>query len=183
MTDGQRPTTNDCLLASIQDCSIRTAAIWSTTCAAALDRHLGFPQQAVGLGGGQAFVPEVDGQAEAAADFFGEGLHLFGLDPFAAVMRRGRPITISATLCSRMTCSSWAKSSALVLPLKGFQSLRRDAQRVGNGEADPPRAYVHAQNSLADARRAEASVWWEGTWRLYVASHIFAVRLRYRYGH
>ena len=100
----------------------------------------------------------MDGQAEAAADFFREGLHLLGLDPFAAGHAEGQADYDFGHAVLANDLLQLGKIEALVLPVEGFQSLRRDAQRVGNGEADPLRTNVQAQNSLG-GRPAGASVW------------------------
>ena len=34
----------------------------------------------------------------------------------------------------------------LIPPLQGFESLRRDPQRIGDRNPDPPRSYVQPQN-------------------------------------
>ena len=96
-------------------------------------------------------------------------------------MRRGRPITISAHPVLANDLLQLGEIEAFVLALERFQSLRRDAQRVGNGEADPLRTNVQAQNSLRTPRRGISLV------RRHLAIicriHIFAIRLRYPYGH
>ena len=70
---------------------------------------------------------------------------------------------------------------ALVLPVECFQSLRCNAQRVRKGEADPFRTNVETQNSWRTPRGGSSLV------RRHLAIicriHIFAIKLRYRYGH
>jgi hypothetical protein len=84
----------------------------------------------------------VDGQAKAAADFFREGLHFFGLDPFAPghAERQADHDLGYAVLADDLL--QMGKIKAFILPLEGFQPLRRDAQGIGNGEADPPRTNI-----------------------------------------
>src|SRR5713226_482989 len=88
--------------------------------------------------------------------------------PSAPLMRRGKPITISATSCSRITRSSWAKSILLFW-----------RWRVSNPCAVMPRGSEMARPILLEptsmpktlGRRpppAEVSVWLKGTSRLYV---------------
>ena len=123
----------------------------------------------------------MDGQAKAAVDFYREGLHLFGLDAFAASHAEGQADYDLGDPVLAYDLLQLGEIEALVLPVKGFQALRRDAQRVGNGEADPLRTNVQAQNSLGLPRRGSSLV------RRHLAIicriHIFAIRLRYRYGH
>src|SRR5713226_5944088 len=47
--------------------------------AAAADADLALPEDSVGLGGSKALVPQVHGEAEAAAEFLGEGGDLLRL--------------------------------------------------------------------------------------------------------
>jgi hypothetical protein len=70
---------------------------------------------------------------------------------------------------------------AFVLALERFQSLCRDAQRVGNGETDPLRTNVQPQNSLGMPRRGKSLV--RRHLPIICRIHIFAIRLRYPYGH
>jgi len=123
----------------------------------------------------------MDWQAKAAADFFREGLHLLSLYSFPARHAEGQadydlghPVLANDLL-------QLGEIIALVFPMEGFQSLRRYAQRVGNGEADPLRTNVQTQNS----RRTPPGV--SSLVRRHLAIicriHIFAIKLRYRYGH
>ncbi len=84
----------------------------------------------------------MDGQAKAAADFFREGLHLFGLAPFAPghAQRQADHDLGYAVLADDLL--QLRKIKAFILPVEGFQPLRRDAQRIGNGEADPPQTNI-----------------------------------------
>jgi hypothetical protein len=78
----------------------------------------------------------VDGQAKAAADFFREGLHLLGLHAFAAGHAEGQADYDLGYAVFADDLLQLGEVDALVLPVERFQSLCRDAQRVGNGEAD-----------------------------------------------
>jgi hypothetical protein len=79
----------------------------------------------------------MDGQAKAAADFFREGLHLLGLDPFAAGHAEGQADHDLGYAVLADDLLELGKINALVLPVERFQSLGGNAQWVRNGEADP----------------------------------------------
>ncbi len=79
----------------------------------------------------------MDRQAKAAADFFREGLHLLGLYSFTAGHAEGQADYDLGHPVLPNDLLQLGKIEALVLPVEGFQSLRRNAQRVGNGEPDP----------------------------------------------
>ena len=124
----------------------------------------------------------MDGQAKAAADFFRESLHLLGLYSFSAIHTQGQadhdlghPVVADDLLQLR-------KIESLVLPVKRFQSLCGNAELVGNGQPDPLRTYIQAQNSRRTPRHRRI-----GLVRRHLAiicrTHIFAIKLRYRYGH
>ena len=89
----------------------------------------------------------MDWQAKAAADFFGEGLHLLGLGPFAAGHAQGQADYDLGHLILADDPLQLGEIQSFVLPLQGIQSLRRDTQRVGDGKPDPLRAYIQAQDS------------------------------------
>lgn len=79
----------------------------------------------------------MDGQAKAAADFFREGLHLLGLNPFAASHAEGQADHDLGHLVLADDLLQLGKITALILPVERFQSLGGNAKWVGNGEADP----------------------------------------------
>ena len=64
---------------------ISVAAILSTTCLRFLRRTLALMSIALGLGGGKAFVLEIDGEGGCLVECFGEGEHFFRLRPRACL--------------------------------------------------------------------------------------------------
>ena len=123
----------------------------------------------------------MDWQAKAATDFFREGLHLPGLFPFDAGHAEGQADYDLGHPMLANDLLQLGEVEALVLPVECFQSLRCNAQRVGKGEADPFRTNVQTQNSRRTPRGGSSLV------RRHLAIicriHIFAIKLRYRYGH
>jgi hypothetical protein len=123
----------------------------------------------------------VDRQAKAAPDFFREGLHLLSLYSFPAGHAEGQadydfghPVLANDLL-------QLGEIKALVLPVERFQSLRCNAQRVRKGEADPFRTNVQTQNSWRTPRRGSSLVRRHPA--IICRIHIFAIKLRYLYGH
>jgi hypothetical protein len=68
----------------------------------------------------------VDGQAEAAADFLGKGLHLFCLYSFPADHAEGQAHYDLGYVVLADDLFQPGEICALVLTLKSFQALRRD---------------------------------------------------------
>ncbi len=77
-------------------------------------------------------------QCEFPAQFLGEVLHFSGLCPFGAAHAQGQAdYDLSHLVLADDSCQL-LKVQPLVLPVERLQSLRRDAQRVGNGQPDSP---------------------------------------------
>lgn len=54
------------------------------------DGEIGFTEEAVGFGGGQALVPEVDWEFEVLAEFFGKSLDFLCLNAFGTAHAEGQ---------------------------------------------------------------------------------------------
>jgi len=103
----------------------------------ACNRHLSFAQQAVGLGRAQAFIPEVHGQRETLAQLFCEALHFLGLNAFGPAHAQWVPHNDLGHFVFVDHLFQLGEIQALVLPVKGFESLCGNTEGVGYGEADP----------------------------------------------
>ena len=108
----------------------------------ARNRHFSFAQQAVGLGRAEAFVPEVHRHGEALAQLFCEALHLLGLDALGPAHPQRVAHDDLGHLVFADHLFQLGEIQALVLPVKGFESLRSNAEWVRDGKADPLRPDV-----------------------------------------
>jgi hypothetical protein len=134
--------------------------------ATALDGHIGLPQQAVGLGGGEALVPKMDGEVEVTAQVFGEGLHFFCAGAFGSAHAEG---VSDDDFGDAELVDNFGKSlkiGAFIAAVEGFDALGGDAERVGDGESDAARADVESQNAAADGRYSGRRGWVGGHWRI-----------------
>ena len=106
-------------------------------------------EMAVGLGGGEALVPEVDGEAEFGAEGFGEVLGAGGLGALVAGHVEG---VADDGFGDGGVPAEDAGDGFEVVPeagaVEGEEGLGGVAEFVGEGEADAPVAYVEAENSL-----------------------------------
>ena len=119
--------------------------------AAAFDRHFGFAEETVGFGGGEALVPEVDGELGALVQVVGEKAHFFGLGAFGATHAQGQADDDLFDFVLSDEVGEEFEVEALVLAAVGGQALRGDAEEVGDGEANGFRADVEAEEA-ADLR-------------------------------
>lgn len=99
-------------------------------------REIKLAEEAVGLAGAEPLVPEVDGQGELFAQVFGEELHFFGLNSFGSAQAQGVSdddlgdfVLADDRFEAREVCT-------LILAADGFEALRSDSERIGDGEAD-----------------------------------------------
>ena len=97
---------------------------------------------AMGLGGGEALIPQVDGQREGLAKNAGEGLGAEGLG--ADVSGKVEWVTDDD-----LRAAEFAKEAAegsevllLILPHEGEDRLRCEAQLIGDGDANAARAEI-----------------------------------------
>ncbi len=104
---------------------------------------------AVGLGGGEALVPEVDGEAELGAEGFGEGLGAGGLGALIAGHVEG--VADDGLGDGGVLAEDAGDGLEVVLEagaVEGEEGLSGVAEFVGEGEADAAVADVEAENSL-----------------------------------
>ena len=112
-------------------------------------------QLAVGFGGGQALVPEVDGEAGLGAQRVGELLRLAAWGLRSPDMCSGLPTTawVAACLRSRRArdLSVGAEAPLPASAVEGEERLRGVAQRIGYGDADAPLADIEAGDAADQA--------------------------------
>lgn len=113
-----------------------------------LDREVGFPEQAVGFGGGQAFVPKVDGELEMLAQVLGEILDLFGLDTLCATHAQREADDDLFHLIIPDDTIQITEIVFLVLPMEGFQALCGNAERVRYGYTDSTRPDIEPEDAM-----------------------------------
>jgi len=115
--------------------------------AALFDGQVGFAQEAVGLGGRQPLVPEVNRQAELLAQFFREDPHLLRLGTFGSTHAQGQADHDFLDLVLANHLSELVEVVALIAALEGFEALGGDAEGVGDGDADAAGANVEAEDA------------------------------------
>ena len=115
--------------------------------AAAFDGHIGFAEEAVGLGGAEAFVPEMDWQLETLAQFLGEALHFFCLDAFGSTHAERVADDELGYLVLADYSFQLGEVEAFVLAVQGFDSLGSDTQKIRDGEANPLGADIEAEDA------------------------------------
>src|ERR1700722_662413 len=111
------------------------------------NREIGVAQQAVGFGGGQALVPKMDRQTETLAQFFGEKVHLVGLNSLGAAHAQGKPNYDLLYFMLTNHSLQVVEVIPFVSALHCFQALGGDPQRIRYRDTDPSRPHVEAQNS------------------------------------
>ena len=112
------------------------------------DRKVRFAQQAVGFGGRQALVPEMDRQLEVLAEIVRKRLNLLGLDAFGARHPQRKtnddlshPVIANDAVQER-------EIIFLVLAVKGVQTLGGDAERIRNRDPNAARSNVEAEDAV-----------------------------------
>src|SRR5579864_7871305 len=113
-----------------------------------LDREVGFPQQAVCLRRGQAFVPKVYGQFEVLAQVLGEILDLLGLDTLCATHAQREADDDLFHLIIPDDTIQITEIVFLVLPMEGFQALCGNAERVRYGYTDSTRPDIEPEDAM-----------------------------------
>ncbi len=102
---------------------------------------------AVSLGGGEALVPEVDGQCEGIAEGFREGLGTGGLGADVSGQIEGVTDNDLGAAEFAEEAAEGSEVLPLVLPNEREDRLRREAQFIGDGDADPARAKIEAEDA------------------------------------
>ena len=111
-----------------------------------LPRIAGLVEHLMGLAGGQALVPQVNGQAGQRAQFGGEGPRLHGLRAYFAGEMQRIPDNNAGHTKPPGEPRNRAEIVALIAPpLESQHRLRRQAQFVGHGDADAPVAEVESE--------------------------------------
>ncbi len=103
---------------------------------ALFDRHIGLAQDAVGLDGGQALVPEMDGQIEILLENGHELPHSLGLAAFGTAHAEGQADDEFDDAVIVDDRFEGGKVSSLILAPDGDEALGGEAERVGNGQTD-----------------------------------------------
>ena len=116
---------------------------------ALFDRQVRFPEEPVGLCRREAFVPEMNWQAEFLAEVFRESTHLFGLRSLGAAHAQGEADHDFLDVEIANHAPQVFEVIAFVLTLKGFESLGCDSKRIGDRDADTAGTDVECQNAAA----------------------------------
>ncbi len=104
-------------------------------------------EMAVGLGGGEALVPEVDGEAEVGAELLGEGLRLGGLWALVAGHVQGIADDGFGGGVLAQDAGDGFHVGAGVGAVQGEERLRGVAERVGDGDADAAVANIEGEDA------------------------------------
>src|SRR5581483_2126771 len=118
---------------------------------ALFDGEIGLAEEAVGLGGGQAFVPEVDWEFEVPAEIFGEGLDLFCLDALRTAHAQGEADYDLLDVVLPDQAVEVGEIILLVSAMQGFQTLRGDAKWIGDGNSDSPCPDIKTEYAVGQA--------------------------------
>ena len=89
------------------------------------------------MGRAEAFVPEVNGQREALAQFLREAPHFLRLDAFGPAHAQGIAHNDFRHVVAVDHLFQFAEIEPLVLPVDGFDSLGGYAKQVRDGQANP----------------------------------------------
>ncbi len=105
---------------------------------ALFDGHIGFAEDAIGFDGGQALVPEMDGEIEILLEHGYEFPHLFGLAAFGTAHAEGEAYDEFDDAVLLDYGFEGGKVGSLVLAANGDESLGGIAERVGDGQTNGP---------------------------------------------
>jgi len=119
---------------------------------ALFDGKFGCAKQAAGFSGGEALVPEMNGELEMLAQVLGEGLDFFGLCAFGSAHAQGKADDDFPHVILTDDAVQVSEVAALVLTLEGFEALGGDAERVGDGDADAAGTDVEAEDAARGRR-------------------------------
>lgn len=83
---------------------------------------------------------------QALVQFVGETPHFFRLNAFCAAHPQWKSDNDLGDRIFTGQLLELLEIDTLVLSLEGRKALRRDTQRVGNGDADAPGAYIQTKH-------------------------------------
>ena len=114
--------------------------------AVSLARVAGLKEHLVSFMGGEALIPQMDGQSGELAKLGGEGLRFEGLGPGIAREQQ----RIADDDCGHLVAAGEAGEGAHIVAgvafaLEGHDGLRGEAKLVGNGDADAAVADVKSE--------------------------------------
>jgi len=116
--------------------------------ASLLNGKIGFAEQSVGLGRGEALVPKMDGQFEMLAEIVGKYLNFLGLDALGTGHAERQADDDLFDIVFTDDPVKAGEVVLLVLPMERVQALRSNAERVGHGDADTPGPDVESEDAL-----------------------------------
>ncbi len=105
-------------------------------------------EMAVGFGGGEALVPELDGEVEFGAEVFGEGLGLGRLRALVAGHMERIPDHDEGDGVLAQDAGDGFEVRASTGAMEREERLRGVAQGVGEGEADAAVAHIEGEDAL-----------------------------------
>ena len=109
----------------------------------------GLVEDLMGFAGGEAFVPEMEGQAGEGGEFSGEGLGFGGLTALVAGEMDGIADDDGCNGEAPAETGQRAQVFAVVVTaLDGEHGLRREAELIGDGDADAAVADVEAEITM-----------------------------------
>ena len=114
---------------------------------ALFNREISFAHQAIGLNGGEALIPEVDGQAELAAKFVGKGAHFFGLCAVFAGQPERKSDDDLRDIVVADDFGKLLEVGTLVAALERVDALGGNAEQVGDSHADTLVTDVEAEQA------------------------------------
>jgi hypothetical protein len=119
---------------------------------ALFDADFGLAQDSIRFRRGQPLIPEVHGNLEALLQLLGKQGHLLGLDAnFPAETERVTDYQLDYLVLADHAFEL-PKVRPLVFSLDRIQSLRRDAQRIADGNPDSSRTNVERKNAATKRR-------------------------------
>ncbi len=129
----------------------------------AYSRVAGVVEMTMGLGGGKALVPQVDGEVELFADLFGEGLGLGGLRALIAGHIEGVSDDSLGDGVLAQDAGYGLHVGTAIGAVKGEEGLRGEAEGIGEGDTDAAVAYVETDDALR-----ESGCCWLGGWGVLI---------------
>jgi len=98
--------------------------------ASLFNREVGFAQQAVGFGRGEALIPEMDRQLEVLAEIVSQRLNLLRLDAFSPRHPKGKADDDFFDVVIADEAVKVGEIVLLVLAVKSLKTLRCDPERI-----------------------------------------------------